>query len=89
MKLTKGTKVYYPIHDCIIRVITVNDSFATRENILLQRGLGSKIFLSKVLAEKYAVKLKQRTLQELQEQVLELQKQIHSLVHTEVTFQEG
>ena len=87
MYLSIGKQVYLPIKDgLVIRVITVNETFANREKILQSRALGTKIFSSLSLANKYADKLKKEKVKELQNNITESQIEINKILNSDTEY---
>ena len=90
MYLTMGRQVYFPIKDgAVIRIISVNKTFASREKIIQSRALGTKIFSSLSLANKYADKLKKEKIKELQNNIIELRIEINKILNSNTEYSYG
>jgi len=87
MYLFIGKKIYFPIDDgLVIRIITVNKTFASREKVIQSRAMGTKVFSSLVVAKHYAAKLRERKLKRLQEDISKLQQEIEIFSKSNIIF---
>lgn len=90
MYLFVGKKLYFPIDDgLVIRIITVNKTFASREEIIQSRAMNTKIFSSLVVAKQYATKLRERKLKQLQEDISKLQEETEVFSKSNIIFKQG
>ena len=90
MCLFIGKKIYFPIDDgLVIRIITVNETFASREKVIQSRAMGTKVFSSLVVAKHYAAKLREIKLNQLQEDISKLQQEVEVFSKSNIVFKQG
>ena len=90
MYLFIGKNIYFPIDDgLVIRIITVNKTFSNREKVIQSRAMGTKVFSSLVVAKQYAAKLRERRLNQLQENISKLQEEVEVFSKSNIVFKQG